>query len=154
MKPLINFKFKATTAKKIRKQNDSYFKKVSRLVAASSEVDENNQLVARIYLATKDRQYLVVPFTPDSYDNQDKVVVFGVKPDEKGRIVKYIRDERHARVMPGLDTQYTPIVANQVYSGNIVRKDKKLYFQVKNYICSKGYAGNILLNKEEEVLIQ
>lgn len=91
-----------------------------------------------------DRKYLAVinigkektelEFTPKSYNLKDKLVVFTHKLDKHKKPICIYRSEMDARLNPGLPVQYTPFCNNQIYSGYIIKKEGKYYFDMKHYV--------------------
>lgn len=73
----------------------------------------------------------IMEFTPKSYDLKNRLIVFSTKLDKNGKPICIYRSELEARHSPGVPRQYTPFCDNHVYSGHIVKKDGKHYFDMK-----------------------
>lgn len=76
----------------------------------------------------------IMDFTPKSYDLKNRLIVFTKKLDKNGKPISIYRSELEARHSPGIPRQYTPFCENYVYSGYIVKKDGKHYFDMKDLV--------------------
>lgn len=86
-------------------------------------------------------------FTPKSYELRNKLVVFTHKLDRNKKPICIYRSELDARLSPGLPIQYTPFCNNQIYSGYIIKKEGKYYFDMKEYIGSSRNYHQLLNEK-------
>ena len=87
--------------------------------------------------------YVVVPFTEESLDLKGKTIVYECNKDKYGHYIKHYRDDDLSKTFPGLPSQYTTVVEGEVCSGYVIRKEGKLYFDIKEVHCRGDYLMNI-----------
>lgn len=106
--------------------------RVSRLCLGTAIIDDD-QLKCRVSLRNDPNypDYLVVPFTKESFELKGCLRVFDKKKDKKGHNIVTIRDRQTATFFPGVSSRYTTIVEKEVCSGYVIRKDGKLYFDLR-----------------------
>ena len=93
----------------------------------------------------------VLDFTKRSYDLTGKTNVFSRTVDEKGRRTRFIRNESHAKVMPGLPEQYLPFAPNWIVRGYIVKDNGILKFDFKSLVGVDGYNMNVLHPEDDKI---
>ena len=93
---------------------------------------------------------LVLDFTERSYNLVGKTNVFGRTLDEKGRRTRFIRNESHAKFMPGLPEQYVPFAPNWIVRGYIVREKGLTRFDFVGLVGVDGYGMDVLHPEDEE----
>ncbi len=76
---------------------------------------------------------LVIPFTKESYDLH-RAEVFSIEPEANRGHIMYIRDRSQYLYHPGLDTQYSALCENYIFSGKVVTINGKKYFDMKEVI--------------------
>lgn len=91
---------------------------------------------------------LVLDFTEESYELKGVISVFDRNPDNKGRYVRYIRNETNAKFMPGSPERYVPFCKNWICNGYIVRHNGKMMFDFNECLHPKGY--DIFTSEEDE----
>lgn len=89
----------------------------------------------------------IMEFTPKSYDLKNRLIVFSKKLDKNGKPICIYRSETEARYSPGIPRQYTPFCENYVYSGYIVKKSGKHYFDMKEVIGPYSINTNLVNQK-------
>ena len=116
-------------------KNKSTSGKISRKCLAVVII-EDNVLKARITTSPVEEQpeYLVIPFTEDSYDLKGRTHVFLKEKDKYGSIC-IIRDIFEANINPGSLSQYDALKEKLLISGYIIRKEGKLYFKYEELVA-------------------
>ena len=125
--------FTINIAKGIKKRTSTPLpNKISRLCLGTTVIN-NNEYKCKISLRNDPEypDYIIIPFTKESLDLKGKVIVFEHKKDEYGHYVEHHRNSTMCKFFPGLSSQYTTIVEGEVCSGYVIRKDGKLYFDMK-----------------------
>ena len=87
---------------------------------------------------------LILDFTERSYDLTGKTNVFSRTVDDKGRRTRYIRNETHAKFMPGLPEQYIPFAPNWIVKGHIVKDNGIKKFDFESLVGVDGYTIDVL----------
>lgn len=147
MTKLVLSGLRIVVAPKKRRTTPSGPKKVSKLVKGKVIVEDGVFKVA-IDMKINDEfpDYLVIPFTEESYDLTGKQTVFDKVPDKKGRRVRYIRNETHAKFHPGSPERYVPFAPNWIVSGHVVKNNTLgggYEFDFHELITIDGYASNV-----------
>lgn len=93
---------------------------------------------------------LILEFTERSYDLTGKTNVFSRTVDDKGRRTRYIRNEIHAKYMPGLPEQYIPFAPNWIVKGYIVKDNGTMKFDFKSLIGIDGYNIDVLHPEDDD----
>lgn len=91
--------------------------------------------------------YKELEFTPNSYNLKNRLIVFTKKLDKNKKPIAIYRNEYTAKYSPGLPSQYTPFNRNYIYSGYIVKRDDKYYFDMKE--CIGPYSVHSALVNEK-----
>ena len=118
--------------------------RVSRLCIGTT-IKEGDEYKIRISLKNDPEypDFLVVPFTKESLDLKGKTIVYECNKDEYGHYVKHYRDDDLSKTFPGLPSQYTTVVEGEVCSGYVIRKEGKLYFDIREVHGRGDYLMNI-----------
>lgn len=88
-----------------------------------------------------------IPFSEDSHNITGKNKIFSINPDDHNHIVCIIRTKQHAKQFPGIPELYTPFRKDYVYSGYIITKDNKKYFDIDECLDSVNIFEHLLNNK-------
>jgi hypothetical protein len=121
------------------KQKRENYKK-TKLTEAICIIDNNGEFKAKL-LQNIDtfKANSVFSFTEDSYNLENKRIVFTHNKDERGNIVQVIRDKIRAKWFPGIKSQYTPFYKDYIMKGNIVEIKGKHYFKFKRLVGKGEY---------------
>lgn len=124
--------FTLNIAAGVKKPAVSKPNKISRLVLGTTIVDDG---VYKISVSLKNDpdypDYIIVPFTTDSLSCKNKTYVYE-KEKTNNKHILHVLTEHDAKYKPYDDKSYTPVIEGVVCSGNILRINEKLYFQIKN----------------------
>lgn len=83
-------------------------------------------------------EHLVLPFTPRSFEIENRVNVFTKRKDEHGR-TRLIRTQWKAKFHPGSTEYYLPFDANWTIKGYIVVQDFVKYFDFTSLVGFNEY---------------
>lgn len=92
----------------------------------------------------------IFSFTEDSYNLENKRIVFTRNKDERGNIIQVIRDKIRARWFPGIESQYTPFYKDYIMKGNIVEIKGEHYFKFKRLVGKGNYEIDKTYFNDEE----
>jgi hypothetical protein len=151
---ILNFtKFKVAVPKPKRKRNtDGVSRTSNKIIRGKVFQDENGTFKISIDMKN-DPDYpdlLVLDFTERSYNLVGKTNVFSRTLDEKGRRTRFIRNESHAKFMPGLPEQYIPFAPNWIVRGYIVKEHGLMKFDFVGLVGVDGYGMDVLHPEDEE----
>lgn len=107
-------------------------------------IDEYNTYKVKI----PSKNNLILPFTTDSFSIKGKTTIFSRYVDEKGRHIRYIRNEDKAKLSADNRELYVPFAPNWIVKGNIIRDNSVIKFEFLNLITKNGY--NIINNTDYE----
>ena len=79
---------------------------------------------------------------------EGKTTIFSRYVDEKGRHIRYIRNEDKAKLSADNRTLYVPFAPNWIVKGNIIRDNGVIKFDFLNLITKNGY--NTINNTDYE----
>lgn len=150
---ILNFtKFKVAVPKpKCRRNTDGVSKTSNKIIKGKVFQDENGTFKISIDMKN-DTNYpdlLILDFTERSYNLAGKTNVFSRTVDSKGRRTRFIRNESHAKFMPGLPEQYIPFAPNWIVGGYIVRENGIMKFDFKSLVGVDGYEMDILQPEDD-----
>ena len=119
-----------------RYKREQALTKVSRL-CKGIVVREDGEFKCRVSLLDDQNNpsFVTIPFTFDSYDLENRELVFEKNRTNKGRYICHIRDKYKARSFPGSKEHFIPFYNNVVVVGNIVRAAKRLHFCFKDVLA-------------------
>lgn len=143
----LNLVLKISPPKQKREQTS----KRTKLITALCIIDSNGELKAKL-LDNIDtfKANTIYPFTEDSYNLENKRIVFTRKEDKRGNIVQIIRTKEQAKWFPGLESQYTPFYKGWIMKGNIVELNGEYYFKFKRLIGKGNYEVDKTYFNDEE----
>ena len=121
-----------------KKRNSSGFKKVAGIVQGVVKEDEKENFTVAIK-DNNENTIEILPFTDKSFNLRGRKYVFCRKKDNKGKRICKIRDEFHAKFMPGLPEQYIPFTSNWVVKGYVVQNGLVRQFDFKSLVGVEGY---------------
>lgn len=128
-------------------------KQLSKLVhCVCKRVDDDFVAVVLITNSKMRANKQELPFTENSYNLTNRLTVFTKKLDKHGKPTCICRSESTAKYSPGLPDYYTPFCNNYIYSGYIVRKDGKYWFDMHE--CVGAYSNHLDLANEKIVLYE
>lgn len=107
-------------------------------------IDEYNAYKVKI----PSKNNLILPFTTDSFSIKGKTTIFSRYIDEKGRHIRYIRNEDKAKLSADNRALYIPFAPNWIVKGNIIRDNGVIKFDFLNLITKNGY--NTINNTDYE----
>ena len=81
-------------------------------------------------------EFLVLPFTEDSFELKGKLEVFAKHKDEYGHRIMVIRDPRVANISPGVPHQYDALQEGLRIEGHICTKGHEKYFRYENLVAN------------------
>lgn len=130
-------------------------KRLTKLVYAVCTQSEDGEFKANLRIVSKTKRVtnMVISFTLESYYLTNKEKVFGIKPDERGKHICYIRTPLEAKLAPKQSKLYTPFCKDWVYSGYVVRIGKQLYFDIHEAVFHKDFVSQDLDINEDEIKI-
>ena len=139
LKGFNNFKF----VPKTKKPKEASNKRLTKLVVGNCiRSDDTYKIIidSKVLKNTDDTEsnypdLLYLEFTEESYNIKGVISVFDRKPDERGKYVRYIRNELNAKMFPGSKERLVPFCHNWACSGYIVRRNGKLMFDFNECIC-------------------
>lgn len=105
----------------------------SRKIVYGTVINDNGILKVEI-----EDKNLTIPFTPESYELENRRIVFK-KELENNRRVCIVRDASHAKYMPGLPEQYIPFAEHWLVKGTIVKQGLVPLFNFKELVSIDGY---------------
>lgn len=108
-------------------------------------ISDNGTLKARIATSPVEdnQEYLVIPFTDNSYSLKGKTHVFLKHKDKYNNFVCVIRDTIKANFSPGTNSQYDAIKEGLLLAGRIIKIKEKLYFDYETLIAFSETAAHI-----------
>lgn len=122
----------ASKPKTIRKST----KRVSRKCYAVV-VKDGNTFKARVALNNDETpEYLLLPFTEESFSLRGKEYVYTVKNYEHNRPILVIRSYADSLKKPGLVTQYTPFKEGILIAGIIIENKNVKEFSYEDFVAS------------------
>lgn len=134
---ILNFRFKPVHKETIK----SYKKLYNGKTFEGLLVIVENVPYIQIQLINKDKSRdscQLLPIEEESLTLEGKEIVFDKHiKGSNGFPAIIIRNKYHAMRFPGLDSQYTVLCENWVYSGMIVNKKGNNYFSIKQAIKKK-----------------
>lgn len=107
-------------------------------------IDEYN--IYKVKIPSKNN--LILPFTTDSFSIKGKTTIFSRYVDEKGRHIRYIRNEDKSKLSADNRELYVPFAPNWIIKGNIIRDNGVIKFDFLNLITKNGY--NTINNTDYE----
>lgn len=131
-----------------KKRTYSGFKKVGGIIQGVIQEDEEGNFNVEITDKSNKKEFL--PLTEKSFNLTGKKYVFARKKDENGKRICIIRDEFHAKFLPGLPEQYLPFTKNWIVSGYIVQNGLTRQFDFKTLLGVEGYNISSYTNYDEE----
>lgn len=131
-----------------KKRTYSGFKKVGGIVQGVIREDEKGNFSVEIADKSNKKEFL--PLTEKSFNLTGKKYVFARRKDENGKRICIIRDEFHAKFLPGLPEQYLPFTKNWIVSGYIVQNGLTRQFDFKTLLGVEGYNIGSYTNYDEE----
>lgn len=134
---ILNFRFKPVKKETIKSYKKLYNGKIFEgLLVMVEDVP-----YIQIQLINKDKSRdscQLLPIEEESLTLEGKEIVFDKHiKGSNGYPAIIIRDKCHAKRFPGLDSQYTVICENWVYSGIIINKNENHYFRINQAIKKK-----------------
>ena len=137
--PLVGVKINVVKGVKKRVISKN-FTVISRLCKAVV-IKIDNSYKAKILISGDEcePEYIIIPFTEDSYNLKGKEIIFSKERTDKGYICN-IRDIQTSIIYPGDSTKFIPFRENIVIVGNIVKQLGKMYFNYKGFM---GFNSNV-----------
>lgn len=134
--------FKVSVPKPKRERNTSGITRVSNKIHTGKVFKDEDgvyKIAINMHNDTVNPDLRILEFTERSYNLKGKTEVFRREPDERGSIVRYIRNEFDAKCMPGSKEIYIPFAEHWIVKGYIVSENKINKFDFKGLVCIDGY---------------
>lgn len=145
--------FKVAVPKPKRNKTSDGIKRITnKIVKGKVFKDEDGSYKVAIAMQndTINPDLLILDFTEHSYDLTGKTNVFSRIVDDKGRRTRYIRNEMHAKFMPGLPEQYIPFAPNWIVRGYVVKDNGIKKFDFKSLVGIDGYDIDVLHPEDDD----
>lgn len=128
-------KFNFTPAKSVKLNNK--VDKISGLITCICRKDTNDNFIADISDTNDDKfkHIKTCPFTEDSFNLKNKLIIFMKNKDEKNHYVQVHRDELDAMLGPESSNIFTTLCENHKFSGYLVKVNNIIKFKLKSFVC-------------------